>query len=122
MGQYDTLKNVLASSSDASVQGVTLQLNESYRADYNPSALLTWALGVCVAAIAAYLSASEYYGFKVVEVEQTHTRSSSAEEMLTSEADTDHPYTSPPPQQRPQQQRPQSIHNEETLELTMIML
>ena len=120
MGQYDTLKNVLASSSDASVQGVTLQLNERYRADYNPSALLTWALGVCVAAIAAYLSASEYYGFKVVEVEQTHTRSSSAEEMLTSEVDTDHPYTSPPPQQRPQQQRPQSIHNEETLELTMI--
>ena len=64
MGQYDTLKNVIQTSG-GSATNVQLQLNERYRADYNISALLTWALGVTIAAIAAYLSASEYYGFKV---------------------------------------------------------
>jgi len=130
MGQYDTLQTVFqassSSGSDASVQGTTLQLNERYRADYNLSALLTWALGVTVAVLAAYLSASEYYAFKVVEGTQvqtaSHAHSASREDMISSEADNDHTFTStsPTPQRTEQHASQRGGHQEESLELTMV--
>lgn len=48
----------------SSQQSVQIVMYSRYRAPYNPSSGLIWALGVAVAALAAYLSASDIRNFK----------------------------------------------------------
>ena len=57
-----------------------------YRPAYNPSALLIWALGVWVAALAAYLSAGEYLSARK-EVEQHQQIASDSSASLESGED-----------------------------------
>jgi len=78
--QFDTIVNVLLSSD------VQLQLNQRYSPKYNISAILIWALGVFVAALGSYLSASEYYRFieskSLAKVETSNNIGSNREDML----------------------------------------
>jgi len=55
-----------------------------YRPAYNPSALLIWALGVFVAALAAYLSAREYLVARKQVERHQQTMASNAESSLES--------------------------------------
>ena len=49
-----------ASSPSSGGQGVSAVMYSRYKPEYNPSALIIWAMGVFVAALAAWISASEY--------------------------------------------------------------
>lgn len=90
-------------------QGGTVQavLYARYRPAYNPSALLIWALGVMVCAMAAYLSAGEYHSArKHVERHQVTRSDSSLEAGRRSSSSPQVSYQRAPPP-------------EETLELSV---
>jgi len=54
--QGDQIKDVISTTGTFS----TITMYRRYAPEYNLSGLVIWALGVCVAALAAYLSASDY--------------------------------------------------------------
>lgn len=65
----DLLASVSAASTSGNGATVSAVMYARWQPEYNPSAILIWALGVFVAALAAWLSAAEYReeGRRVVE-------------------------------------------------------
>ena len=84
---------------------IQIIISERWRPAYNISSYIIWALGVAVAAVAAYLSATEYHQCIQHYLEQQRARLSSASRRSTS--------TSTDPRPRPPVANP-----EESLELT----
>jgi hypothetical protein len=58
---YLTMEQGIQLLSDVQAGNVQAVLSSRYRPDYNFSSILIWALGVFVAALAAYLSAGDYH-------------------------------------------------------------
>ncbi len=71
---YLTMEQARRILDDSSLQAVQIVLYARYRSPYNPSSGIIWALGVAIAALAAYLSASDIRSFKN-EVIQRQERS-----------------------------------------------
>jgi len=57
MSEADTLLNAMSSNP---IEALTITMYERWAPKYNLSGLLVWVLGVLVAALASYMSASEY--------------------------------------------------------------
>jgi hypothetical protein len=104
---YLTMEQGLQLLNDVQAGNVQAVLYSRYRPDYNFSSLLIWALGVFVAALAAYLSAGDYHRKIERVLHRAQVRaSSSSNEPRRSRPTSSLEQTTPLPMQ------------EDTLELT----
>ena len=104
---YLTMEQGLQLLNDVQTGNVQAILSSRHRPDYNFSSLLIWALGVFVAALAAYLSAGDYH-YKIKQVlHRAQVRASSDSSSGSNE----------PRRSRQEQTTPLPMQ-EETLELT----
>lgn len=96
---YVTLAQGLKLHQDlTSSNPVMVTMSARVRSNYNASALLIWALGVLVATIAAYLSASDYRNMTALYAQRVATRAqgnSSSSESMALTSSQQQPLTQP---------------------------